>query len=197
MEFDLQTYHRKIKLAAYYKNSGKYKFTPFLGPSIWVPSIELLPQEIKTLIDEDKNVLKNHYRPTQEKQNLTQPEVQALRDLQNMKHLVIKAADKGSAIVVMSREQYKFEVERQLNDTKYYKKLDKPLYRETIPMVTEIINKLKKEKYLNEKQRQYLIGNVEPRERRFYILPKIHKNKKDWTVPFEIPPGRPIVSDTL
>ncbi|PWA28941.1 hypothetical protein CCH79_00019464 [Gambusia affinis] len=178
-------------------NSGKYKHIPFSGPSIWVPSEELLPQEVKTLMEKDKRDLQVHYRKHQEKENLTQPEVQALRDLQNMKHLVIKPADKGSAIVVLSREQYIFEVERQLNDTRYYKKLKKPLYRETIPIVIEIINKLKKEKYINEKQRQYLIGNLEPRERRFYILPKIHKDKKDWTVPFQIPPGRPIVSDSM
>lgn len=36
-------------------------------------------------------------------------------------------------------------------------------------------------------------GNI--RERRFYILPKIHKNPEKWNPPYEIPPGRPIVSD--
>ena len=34
-----------------------------------------------------------------------------------------------------------------------------------------------------------------PRERRFYLLPKIHKSIDKWTVPGKIPPGRPIVSD--
>lgn len=41
----------------------------------------------------------------------------------------------------------------------------------------------------------YPQGDLRPRERRFYTLPKIHKNPATWTVPFEIPKGRPIVSD--
>lgn len=39
------------------------------------------------------------------------------------------------------------------------------------------------------------MGSGQPRERRFYLLPKIHKDPKTWTVPFQVPPGRPIVSD--
>lgn len=97
--------------------------------------------------------------------------------------------------MILSREQYVFEVERQLNDAVYYKKLDKPIYMETIPMVASIVDSLKKKKFITAKQRQYLIGSNQPRERRFYILPKIHKEPQKWTVPFEIPPGRPIVSD--
>lgn len=29
----------------------------------------------------------------------------------------------------------------------------------------------------------------------FYLLPKIHRNPKDWSQSFVTPPGRPIVSD--
>lgn len=66
---------------------------------------------------------------------------------------------------------------------------------DTIPLVGNILDTLKKKKFINEKQRQYLIGALQPRERRFYILPKIHKCPDKWTIPFEVPPGRPIVSD--
>lgn len=38
-------------------------------------------------------------------------------------------------------------------------------------------------------------GPDEPRNRQFYLLPKIHKDQQTWTVPNVIPPGRPIVSD--
>lgn len=34
-----------------------------------------------------------------------------------------------------------------------------------------------------------------PNPRRFYLVPKIHKDPEQWSRPFEIPPGRPIVSD--
>lgn len=41
----------------------------------------------------------------------------------------------------------------------------------------------------------YLMGPDNPRQRFFYLLPKIHKEPETWSVPFEMPPGRPIVSD--
>lgn len=95
----------------------------------------------------------------------------------------------------MDREQYIFEVNRQLNDKNYYKKLEEPIYLKTIPIIDDILIKLKKKKFINAKQIQYLKGEPQPRERRFYILPKIHKNPNNWTVPHQIPKGRPIVSD--
>lgn len=62
-------------------------------------------------------------------------------------------------------------------------------------MVHRIINSLYHKKCINKKQKQYLIGDTQPRERRFYILPKIHKDPKSWNPPYGIPPGCPIVSD--
>lgn len=195
LRLDLQNYHRKIKLAVYYKDSQKKDILPFIGPSDWTPPEHLLPPEIHNLVREDRETYKRHFRGIQETFNISSAEVRALRDLKNYKHIVIKPADKGSAVVILSREQYVLEVERQLNDPVYYKKLEKPIYWETIPMVIEIANSLKKKKFINAKQRKYLIGNLQPRERRFYILPKIHKDPEKWTIPFEVPPGRPIVSD--
>ena len=195
IEWDLQNYHRKIKLAAYFKNKNKKKMLPFMGPSTWTPSIELLPSEINTLINDDRKSFFNHYKIIRENPNTSREELRALQELNNSKHIVIKPADKGSAVVILSRHQYVFEVERQLNDSLYYKKLDKPIYMETIPLIDSILNTLKNKKFINDKQKNYLKGDLEPRERRFYILPKIHKDPKSWTIPYELPPGRPIVSD--
>lgn len=195
LQLDMQNYHRKIKLAAFFKDAHGRDILPFTGPSIWTPSLEVLPLEIKNLIHEDVKKFKKYYKTIQEKSNISLAELQALRELKSTKHIVIKPADKGSAVVILSREQYIFEVERQLNDTEYYKKLEKPIFMDTIPMVTQILDTLRKKKYINAKQRKYLLGDFEPRERRFYILPKIHKDPEKWTVPHEIPPGRPIVSD--
>lgn len=46
-----------------------------------------------------------------------------------------------------------------------------------------------------KKQSQYLMGPDEPSPRRLYPLPKIHKKPEEWSKPYKIPPGRPIVSD--
>ena len=47
----------------------------------------------------------------------------ALNKLRNNRIIVIKPADKGSATVILSRENCIREAHKQLNDPKYYMKL--------------------------------------------------------------------------
>lgn len=195
LQWEIQNYHRKVKLALYFRGSRNSTNPPFTGPSDWTPSWVDLPPEAEVLIKQDLKVLKKHLETKKEKYNISFGEAKALQELKNATHIVLKPADKGSAVVILSREQYILEVERQLQDGDYYRKLDKPIYPDTIPMVKTIVDSLKKKKFINAKQQKYLIGDVQPRERRFYILPKIHKDPEKWTVPFQVPPGRPIVSD--
>lgn len=193
---DIKNYHRRIQLAAFFKNSGREQIArPFMGTSTWIPSRDRLPQEINSLIERDLNIIKTHYRPTQERHNLSKQEVKAIRELASNRHIIVKPADKGSAVVIQSRHQYITEARRQLSDTTYYKKLTEPIYLKTIPIVHQILDALQEKKFITKKQKQFLKGDIQPRERRFYILPKIHKDPQKWTVPYEIPPGRPIVSD--
>lgn len=51
------------------------------------------------------------------------------------------------------------------------------------------------QKAITAKQRDFLYGPNDLREKPFYLLPKIHKDPATWTVPDAVPPGRPIVSD--
>ena len=110
-------------------------------------------------------------------------------------NIIIKPADKGSSVVIMDREQYIWEAHRQLKDTVYYKKLSKPTYLDTVPMIRKILDTLKEKRFINHKQHTYLQGPPIIRPRRFYLLPKIHKDPLKWSIPHKIPPGRPIVSD--
>lgn len=195
MCLDLQKYHRRISLATYFKNDNSSNKIPFSAPSIWEPPRQKLPMEIGVLMENDYKVIKKYFKVNKEKANVSKQEIKAIKDLMRAKHIVIKPADKGSSVVILDREQYILEVTRQLQDKKYYKKLDSPIYLDTIPMIQEIIDRLKTEKFINFRQAQYLKGLQEPRERLFYILPKVHKPPEKWTIPFEVPPGRPIVSD--
>lgn len=193
--YDLQQYHRRIKLASYFQNETDSDPPPFTPKSDWAPPEDKLPTELQTLVQADLDYLKKHFRPSQTEPNLSQGERDALRELRENKHIIIKPADKGSAIVIWDREQYLWEGYRQLLDPKYYKKLAKPIYLDTMVMIKYIVHSLYKNKFINAKQRAYLLGTGEPRSRRFYMLPKIHKEKSKWSKPYEIPPGRPIVSD--
>ena len=56
------------------------------------------------------------------KKNLTKEEYKAIKSLKNNRNIIIKPADKGSAVVILDRESYITEGQRQLNDTKFYEK---------------------------------------------------------------------------
>jgi hypothetical protein len=62
-------------------------------------------------------------------------------------------------------------------------------------MVRTLIDQMKKERLITAKQANYLYGPDLPLARLFYLLPKIHKAAESWTIPYLVPPGRPIVSD--
>lgn len=183
-------------LASFFRGENRKKHLPFCGKSQWAPPKHGVQEEVLKLMEEDGVILRGVSRPYSErKKNITKLEWKELIKLRNNKNIVIKPADKGSAIVIMNREQYCKEVYRQLKDEKYYKKLDSPIYMQTIPLVADILDSLMRKKYITHKQRKYLGGSIPPRERRFYILPKIHKEPAKWSWPYQIPPGRPIVSD--
>ena len=82
--------------------------------------------------------------------------MEALQSLQQNRNIIIKPADKGSAVVIMDREQYLWEEYRQLNDTTYYKKLLSPIYLQTIPLVEKIVQRLLEKRFINRKQKIYL-----------------------------------------
>lgn len=192
---DIQDYHRHLKLAVYYQVKPESIQLPFMNKSTWSPALALLPPEVSQLIQLDLNTFQHSYKIGWTKPNLSRFELEALEQLSSNKDIVLKPADKGSAVVIMDRADYLHEGFRQLNDTHYYAKLDNPIYKETIPLIDKIVNTLHTKKFINTKQKHFLLSEKEPRARRFYLLPKIHKPGAKWSVPFKIPPGRPIVSD--
>lgn len=83
--------------------------------------------------------------------NLTQAEIRALQALTNNRDLIIKPTDKGSLVVIQDRFQYLWEGNKQLANQEYYKKLDKPIYHETIPMIKKIVDRLWQQNYIRNK----------------------------------------------
>lgn len=195
LEKDIQSYHRRLLLTIYYKDTKTKEKTPFTTKSDWIPPLQSAPLEIQQLIKKDLEDIKKRCIIRTEEPNLTKEELQALQELKRDKNIIIKPADKGNAVVIQSRNQYIKEAHRQLNNDKYYKKLQSPIYPDTINMIKKITQTLVDKKFINKKQKQYLDGEGNVRERRFYTLPKIHKEPEKWDPPFITPPGRPIVSD--
>ncbi|XP_028459985.1 uncharacterized protein LOC114572514 [Perca flavescens] len=164
---DLQSYHRHLKLAVYYQDRRDSIQLPFLPKSNWSPALAHLPSEVSHLIQLDMTALQNDYRVGWTKSNLSRYELEALDQLSSNNNLVIKPADKGSAVVILDREDYLQEGFRQLNNTYYYKKLDGPIFKQTIPMVDKIVNTLHAKKFINTKQKNFLLSDKEPRAQDF------------------------------
>ena len=75
--------------------------------------LSLLEKEALTIGPEGRNF-----------SNLSIGERQALHELRSDRNIVIKKADKGSAVVVWGREDYCEEVYRQLDNNSVYDELD-------------------------------------------------------------------------
>ena len=115
--------------------------------------------------------------------NLSSEEWSALKSLKKRKDIVIKAADKGGAVVVWRADLYQKEALRQLSDTSFYAKVDKDLTLINQNIVKNTINDLIAKQELPATAKNLIITT--PRTSCIYFLPKIHKSNN---------PGRPIVS---
>ena len=116
--------------------------------------------------------------------NITADERQALRNRKRNTEVVIREADKGSAVVVMSRERYIAEANRQLSDTDVYQQVSSTVVFDVIEEVKDILSRLQKSGVITEDMATYAVP-VDSKPARFYILPKVHRSGC---------PERPIVS---
>ena len=134
-------------------------------------------------------VLNHHHR-----NNLTAEEIQSLSQLRNDSSIEIRPADKGGATVIVNKNAYVREAHRQLSNTRYYTKLNKPIHTHNIPKINTILKCMESQKFISKKQLRYLRAKDSDKACKFYLLPKIHKPRTKWPQP-NMPGGRPIVSD--
>ena len=101
-----------------------------------------------------------------------------MRNPKRITEVVIREADKWSAVVVMSRERYIAEANRQLSDTDVYQQVSSAVVFSVIEEVKDILSMS-----ITEDVATYAVP-VDSKPARFYILPKVHETGC---------PGRPIV----
>ncbi len=95
-------------------------------------------------------------------------------NLKNVTEIVIKPTDKGSAVVVMDKHDYKQEGLRQLSDENFYLPQDECLTNKHNSIIGTKINEMVANGEIMEKTVEYLFVS-EPRTPQLYLLPKIHK----------------------
>lgn len=186
---DIRDYIRRIRLREYFycedRVDGDFSEMPaFRTKSAWCPernremAIEAYVEALeRRILSHDLNV-KCH-------RNLTQDEQKALENLRGYDDIVIKQADKGSAVVVMDKEAYIHEAMGQLNDSEVYTLLDEDPTRDMVKIINEKIRESWQKGNIDDRTKEYLMVSEDVKPGRFYLLPKIHKQGC---------PARPVIS---
>ena len=117
--------------------------------------------------------------------NISKEEQRALEILRNYDDIIIKQADKGSAVVILDRDRHVAEAMRQLNDSEVYILLKKDPTVDMIKIVNGRVEKLQKDGCISHSTVKYLMVNNDAKAGRFYLLPEIHKKNC---------PRRPVIS---
>jgi len=165
------------------EENGPFEHQKFSNPSTWCP---IAPSNLEAMIIFNESFLNEYIPRAPSNQNLSLAEKSAINSLKDNPDIVIKAADKGSAVVIQNRTDYIKEGIRQLSDGKFYSEVPYDLTDIHNNEVHTLVDKLFQNKEISQKCADYL-RILKPRTPQLYLLPKIHKN----TFPV---PGRPIVS---
>ena len=155
---------------------------PFKNKSSWKPNPP------NRTLDTYKRAFKMNLLNSKVKQchqhNLTKEQWKGLMELRKNPEIVIKKADKGSAVVIMNTTDYLREGYRQLSDRNFYVKIREDPTEQISEKICKVLTEMKNFKLITEKNFEYF--NIkDPKAGRFYLLPKIHKKQV---------PGRPICS---
>ena len=197
---ELNTFHRKLRLRAYFGNEedsvldrtndlsqdtndmafADRKFKP---RSTFNPNG---PIQLEAFIAANETALSKTHCTAPTNTNLSEGEKTALTKLRENRSITIKKADKGSAVVVLNTKDYIAQTLRLLDNREHYR-VDATC-QTTIhnDLIIEILDAMFEMEEISAETYEYLINRT-PRTPLFYSLPKIHKG----TIP---PPGRPIVS---
>ena len=115
--------------------------------------------------------------------NISPSEQQALSELKQRTDIDIKRANKGGVVVVWQKDLYEQGAAEQLADANFYSPIQSSQVKKDNTLVRKTIKEAIASGYLPCEATAAI--TKEPREGRFYLLPKIHKPGN---------PGRPIVS---
>lgn len=162
--------------------------TKFRGKSTFIPpknrnaSIETYCRLVQT----DMSKVFQNKRNYKVHDNLTKEERKALDELKRDNTIVVKPADKGGGVVLLNVKDYELEINRQLDNTLFYKKLKSNPTETFKKEIHDVLQCLFERGEINKNELDFMKVD-HPITPVIYTLPKIHKN-------IENPPGRPIIS---
>jgi hypothetical protein len=112
--------------------------------------------------------------------------------------IILKKADKGSAVVIADRADYREEGLRQMRQTAYYEPIPESIAPSNAEHTERILQKMQVYGVISESELSFLRPPPDYKHRLAYWLFKIHKERRKWWTTSsgtQIPQGRPIVSN--
>ena len=141
LKIDLNEFSRKLRLREFFLDTTQESKLVQNKSSFEPPNQR--NQELDEIIDEIKNIKIEKRNP---KDNLSKAERNALKELKENKDIVIKEADKGGAIFIMTKDQYRKMVMKHLDSEAYESVADKNIDK-------KVMQKLKNtQTYSNQKK---------------------------------------------
>lgn len=160
------------------------------------PPTALVPTRIlrqsNNVIESTRRILRRSDHSCFTASNLSDELKSEMLRLKDDSSIVIQPSDKGKRWVIMPTSLYEMEALRQLQDTDFYRRFDEDLVPQVSGQLTRLLNNLHQRKFITKKELEFLRPSSNFKERRFFLLPKLHKKK--WWIN-GMPPGRPVVSD--
>ena len=176
---------RKLRLMWHFRNDGRS-----FAADRFRPKSSFNPRNKDVIIETYLSCLEERLLdikiPSKIFNNLTKEEREALYSLKDDRSIIIKVADKGSAVVVWDREDYLKEAYRQLDDKEVYEQVPDDL-SVLANALMKALEKIRLRGDLSKDTFDYFLVK-DPKFARFYLLPKIHKLLHDV-------PGRPVISN--
>ena len=90
--------------------------------------------------------------------------------------------------------EYNGECIRQLSDTSSYKEIQMSIANKNYDKINTVLDKFLKNNVINKSTLKKIKPIINFENRKFYLLPKIHKDINKWPTKY-MPPGRPIVNN--
>ena len=117
-----------MKCRAYFYQEGEQKDIDLDKRNSFKPKSNWIPKVTNPVLDLFLGRLEEEVLSVKEQgrnySNLSREEIKALRDLKNYRDVVIKPADKGSAVVIWALKEYREEAYAQLGESEVYEKVD-------------------------------------------------------------------------
>ena len=182
---EIEVYGRKLRLMWHFRNDHQeFDVNPFKKKSKFNPKGDAAIEMYLSRLEEEILSLDGKISYS----NLTKGERNALYLLCDDPSIIIKEADKRSAVVVWDREDYLREANSQLIDKDVYREVKGYAEDHLIKVIKSVLRKIRNRGDVSDETLDYFLVN-NPKLGRFDLLPKIHKRLHNV-------PGRPVISNS-